>query len=69
MRGIDRESLERVARVYNQNKDASQALGITSHHFARLCRGFGIETPYARRRRSLHEATHVWDLQRETDGA
>ena len=69
MRGIDRESLERVARVYNQNKDASQALGITSHHFARLCRTFDIETPYARRRRSRCEAPREWAVHGETDGA
>ena len=53
MRGIDREGLERVARMYRMNKDASQALGITTRHFARLCQKHGVETPYARHCRSL----------------
>ena len=58
MKGIDKESLEHVARLYNQNKDASQALGIISHHFARLCLSHGIETPHARHRRDRDEVTH-----------
>jgi hypothetical protein len=51
MERIGRERVERVARVYASNKDASQALGITLGSFGRLCRKFEIETPYARRRR------------------
>lgn len=58
MKGIDRGNLERVARLYNQNKDASRALGITPHHFARLCRSHGTETPHARHRRDLDEVIH-----------
>ena len=46
---VSREAIERVARIYNQNKDASQALGISLRYFARLCRHYEIETPYARR--------------------
>ena len=53
MQGIPREQVERVARVYHQNGDASAALGITLRSFGRLCKRFGIETPYARRLRSL----------------
>ena len=48
---IRREEVERVARIYHQNKDASEALGISLRYFARLCRHYEIETPYARRRR------------------
>ena len=48
---IRREEVERVARIYHQNKDASAALGISLRYFARLCRHYEIETPYARRRR------------------
>jgi hypothetical protein len=48
---IDRETIERVARVYKSNRDASQALGISFRYFARLCREYGVETPYARKRR------------------
>ena len=55
MERISRERVERVARIYASNKDASQVLGITLRSFGRLCRKFGIETPYARRRR-LHTA-------------
>ncbi len=49
---VSYREIERVARIYNQNKDASAALGISLRHFARLCRHYGIETPYARRRRN-----------------
>ena len=53
---VSRDAVERVARIYNHNKDASQALGISLRYFARLCRHYGIETPYARRRRRIHNA-------------
>ena len=53
---VSRDAVERVARMYNQNKDASLALGISLRYFARLCRHYGIETPYARRRRRIHDA-------------
>jgi hypothetical protein len=48
---ISREQVERVARLYKSNQDASQALGIAMRSFSRLCRRHGIETPWARRRR------------------
>ena len=50
-RGITREQLERVARIYHHNQDASQALGIATRSFARRCRQHGIETPYVRKQR------------------
>ena len=50
-RGMDRERIERVARVYATNEAAGEALGIRARSFSRLCRRFGIETPYARRLR------------------
>ncbi|MDP7361925.1 MAG: hypothetical protein QF768_04925 [Candidatus Latescibacteria bacterium] len=49
-RGMERERSERVARMYSSNDLASKALGITARSFSRLCRKYGIETPYARRR-------------------
>ena len=55
MTGIERERIERVARIYASNQDASQALGIAMRSFSRLCRQYGIETPYARRRRRSQE--------------
>jgi len=48
MRKIARDRVERVARLYRSNKAAGAALGITPSSFARLCRRYGIETPYAR---------------------
>ena len=51
MAKIERERVERVARIYASNQEASQALGIVMQSFGRLCREYGIETPYARRRR------------------
>ena len=51
-----RKRVERVARIYASNKDASAALGIAPGSFSRLCREYGIETPYSRRRRRLVRA-------------
>ena len=53
MNTVPREQVERVARMYHHNADASAALGITLRHFSRLCRRFEIETPYSRRRRQV----------------
>ena len=53
---VSREAIARVARIYNQNKDASEALGISLRYFARLCRYYEVETPYARHRRRLLDA-------------
>jgi hypothetical protein len=48
MSRISREALERVARIYKPNKEASQAIGLHPRSFARLCRQHGILTPYVR---------------------
>ena len=55
-RGISRERVERVARMYRSNQDACRALNITLRSFSRLCNKYEIETPYARHRRSLQYA-------------
>ena len=55
-RGFTREQIERVARVYKQNQDVSQALGITMRSFGRLCRKYGVETPYSRKCRLIKES-------------
>ena len=54
MEKISKERIERVARIYASNTEASSALGIALGSFGRLCRRYGIETPYARKRRRLH---------------
>ena len=57
MEQISRDRLERVARIYSSNKEASQALGIALGSFGRACRRYGIDTPYVRkmkRRRSVY---------------
>ena len=54
-KGFGRDQIERVARVYKCNQDASRALGITIRSFSRLCRKYDIETPYARHCRGLRE--------------
>jgi hypothetical protein len=51
-----REGIERVARMYKSNGEAAAAMGLSTGHFARLCRRFGIPTPYARRRARLKVA-------------
>ena len=58
-RGITKETIQRVARMYRSNQDASVALGITMRSFGRLCRKFGIETPYSKRRRRAGERRRV----------
>ena len=63
-KGITREQVERVARIYNSNKGAGQALGIKMRSFSRLCRRYGIETPYMRRRRRLEEAKNGGKLEK-----
>ena len=45
MKKIPREWVERAARVYKSNAEASKALGIAMGSFSRLCRKYGIETP------------------------
>ena len=48
---INRERVERAARMYASNSDAGLALGIAAGSFGRLCRHYGIETPRARKQR------------------
>ena len=55
---VSRDSVSRAARIYKQNKDASDALGISLRYFSRLCRQYEIETPYARHWRHIQEAKH-----------
>lgn len=55
MRRIEPERIERAARIYASNVEASKALGIAPGSFSRLCRAYGIETPYARKRRRRYE--------------
>jgi hypothetical protein len=45
------QAVERAARLYNSNALAAEALGISRSGFARMCRRYGLETPYARRQR------------------
>ncbi len=47
---IDKERIERAARMYASNRDAGLALGIAPGSFGRLCRRFGIPTPQSRKR-------------------
>ncbi len=50
MNKIDKERIERAARIYGSNRDAGLALGIAPGSFGRLCRRFGIPTPQSRKR-------------------
>ncbi len=56
MQGVPKDAVERVARMYHSNSDASAALGVEMRSFGRLCRRYAIETPYARKRRRTREA-------------
>lgn len=57
MRKIDPERIERAARIYGSNQEASRALGIAPGSFSRLCRLYAIETPHARHRRRRDECS------------
>lgn len=46
----------RAARMHHESKAAARALGLTPTAFVRLCREYGIETPYGRRCRERQEA-------------
>lgn len=50
MNRVNKQALERVARIYKSNKEASQAIGLHPRSFSRLCRQHGILTPYVRQR-------------------
>ena len=63
MRKIEPERIERAARIYASNDEASRALGIAPGSFSRLCRRYQIETPYARKRRRRQE----WYRRGETE--
>ena len=56
MQKVPKEWLERAARVYASNQEASRALGIANGTFGRLCRQYAIETPFARQRRRRDQA-------------
>jgi len=59
MQKIPKDWIERAARVYASNQDASKALGIAGGTFGRLCRKYEIETPFARRRRAAPRKTRT----------
>ena len=48
---IEKDRIERAARIYASNHDAGLALGIAPGSFGRLCRRYGVETPQARKKR------------------
>ena len=56
MKKVPKDWIERAARVYASNRDASRALGIANGTFGRLCRLYDIETPFARQRRRRQQA-------------
>ena len=41
-----------AARIYSANRYAAEALGISVGNFLKLCRHYGIQTPYERRRQA-----------------
>jgi hypothetical protein len=50
MESISRQCVERMARIYANNQDASRALGPAFASFVQLCRRYGIRFPGAGRR-------------------
>lgn len=49
MAKIERERIERAARIYRSAADAARALGIQRSSFSRLCKHYGIQTPNQKR--------------------
>jgi hypothetical protein len=64
MERIARERLERVARIYKSNQEASQALGIAPGSFSRACRRYGIETPFVRQQKQRQQRHRPGPVQR-----
>lgn len=62
MARIERERIERAARIYAGSGDAARALGIRQSSFSRLCKHYGIETPNQRRARHRKAAQAAWTL-------
>ena len=54
---VDREDVERAARMYPSGAVAARALGIDAGTFMNLCRRFGVEPPHERKRRLKEEDT------------
>jgi len=52
---IERERIERAARLYKSNEYAAQALDITPAAFHRLCKHYGIPTPRQRRQQAYQQ--------------
>ena len=48
---ITKEQLDRVCRIYGNNRDAARALGIAPQSLNRLCSLHKLATPYQRRQR------------------
>ena len=59
---INRARVHNVSRIYNTGKAAAAAIGISSVHYHRLCREYGIETPAQRRQREKIE--QIWKMER-----
>lgn len=57
MEKIAKERIERVARIYKSNRDASRALGMAPESFARACRRYRIDTPYMRQMKRRGDAS------------
>ena len=62
-----KERIERMANMCATNAQAATAMGISPQSFGRLCREYGIETPYVRKNRELNECKkekkpkeHLW---------
>jgi len=59
--------VERVARMYDTNKEAARALGVTPLTFVRLCKEYDIETPWERRRKRAAAQRELTENRREED--
>ena len=57
---ISEHRIRTVARIYNTNRYAAEALGIAPGSFERLCKHYGVQSP-AQRRQKAREG-----LQRKT---
>ncbi len=54
---IDREEVERAARMYPSGAAAARALGIYASTFMDLCRRLGVDPPHKRKQRLKEEET------------
>ena len=65
---IEKDRIERAARIYASNHAAGLALGIAPGSFGRLCRRYGIDNSHRTKHGALLDAELLADVYIEMNG-